>query len=195
VRPFAKPTPLSVLSLEARVLYSAFIAFLLVGVWTAAWLWHDDGLGVSPAAARAYYLGEAGAPLGDAPVAAPPADTGGPALDLPPEAARQGELRVAKSARQVIETFHFHMFSVPVCLLIVGHLFMMCRWSTRSKVMVLALASLATLAHLFGPVLVRFASGAFAALFVASALAMTALWTLMLLVPLVEMWRPSPARE
>lgn len=198
MRQFAKPMSLAVLSLEARVLYSCFIVFLLAGTWSSAWLWRDDELGVSPARVRAYYLGAAAAPAG-APAGATssaPASSAGPALELPSDAAANASVdAIAKSPRTVIETFHFHLFTVPVCLLIVGHLFMMCRWGTRAKVTVLAAAGLATFAHLFGPLLVRFVSAAFAPVFVASACAMAALWTLMLVVPLVEMWRPPPSQS
>lgn len=191
------------LSLEARVLYSAFCLFLLVGMASSAWLYVDDGLGLSSAAVQRYYLGapEIGAESDAGSNAASNAGSnvaasstsGGPALALPDEEPAGG-LRLEKPARQVMETFHFHLFSVPVCLLIVGHLFMMCALSTRVKVWLLVLASLFTMLHLVGPLLVRFGSPSFAPLFVASAVGMTVLWSVLLVLPLVEMWRP-PRRE
>ena len=169
------------LSLEARVLYTGFCLFLLIGSATSIWLYADDGHGLSPAKTTQYYLGEAPRSAG----AASPA--GGPALDIPQES-----IAVAKDARAVVETFHFHLFSVPVCLLIVGHLFMMTSWSTRRKVIVIAIGSLATLFHLVGPPLVRFVSSSFSLLFIVSAILMTLTWALMLTAPLIEMWRRRP---
>jgi hypothetical protein len=163
------------LSLEARVLYSAFSLFLVIGVLSSAWLYHDDALTLSPAAATRHYLGDASSPPSDNPLDAPVA-----------------ELALPKSARQVMETFHFHLFSVPVCLLIIGHLFMMTSWRTRAKVAWLVAASLSTLGHLLGPPLIRFASSAFSALFVASAAAMLVTWLVLLCAPLWQMWRARP---
>lgn len=191
MRAFARPMGIDRLSLEARVLYTAFCLFLLLGLASSAWLYLDDGLGLSSGAVTRYYLGDDAHPPTSAPPPSPA--TSGPALDLPDEvldvAAGDG-MRLEKPARQVMETFHFHLFSVPVCLLIVGHLFMMCGLSTRKKVTLLVLASVFTLLHLVGPLLVRFGSPAFSPLFVVSALGMTMLWAVLLVWPLVEMWWP-----
>jgi hypothetical protein len=187
MRVFARPMALDKLSLEARVLYSAFCVFLLVGMASSAWLYLDDGLGLSSRAVSRYYLGDDAAPQGGDDV-----HRGGPALALPPSSDDEGlrlELRMEKPARQVMETFHFHLFSVPVCLLIIGHLFMMCGLSTRAKVALLVSASIFTLLHLVGPLLVRFGSTAWSPVFVVSAVGMTLLWSVLLLVPLVQMWR------
>src|SRR5688572_28301770 len=107
MRVFAKPTSLERLSLEARIVYTGFALFLLIGYATSAWLYFDDDLGVSPASVERYYLGE---------TATPAQETSG-AIEVPEELTTTG-LRLAKPPRQIVETFHFHMFSVPVCLLI-----------------------------------------------------------------------------
>jgi hypothetical protein len=201
MRQFARPFPLARLSLEARVLYSAFLVFVLVGVGTSVWLYDDDGLGVSVDAVVGYYRGDApvvAAPVkgGDAPVVAAPVkggDEGGVGLELPDDAAIDRPLRLEKPARQVVETFHFHAFTMPVLLLILGHIFMMCALSTKTKVATLLLASTSTLLHLLLPPLVRFAADGFAALFAPSAIVMTLTWLVLLLWPLVEMWWPTSA--
>jgi hypothetical protein len=175
------------LSLEARVLYTVFCLFMLLGGASSAWLFKDDGLTASPSTTRRYYLGD------DAPA---PAAAAGPALDLPgepsalPVSSSEG-LRFEKPARQVVETFHFHLFSVPVCLLIVGHIFMMCALPSRTKVITLLLAALATFAHLLVPPLVRFASPAFALLMFPTGLVLTVAWTFLTAWPIFEMWRPA----
>lgn len=194
MRAFARPFPLQRLSLEARVLYAGFCIFMLVGIGTSFWLAHDDGFGVSPETVRVYYRGDAAGAAASANVVANDVDGGGPALSLPAEAT-DTPLRLEKSARQVVETFHFHAFSMPVCLLVVGHLFMMCAWSVGRKVKILVAASLSTMLHLLLPVFIRFGGdGAsfWAALFVPSAIVMAITWTLMLLRPLVELAR-TPA--
>lgn len=182
MRVFAKPTSVERLSLEARIVYTGFALFLLIGYATSAWLWLDDDFGVSAAGAQRYYLGDK--------TSAEANDTA-KTIDLPDELAAE-PMRFEKSPRQVIETFHFHMFSVPVCLLIVAHLFMMSRLKTKTKAWIIALATVATLLHVLLPPLIRFASPAFAHLFFPSAIAMGASWTYMTVQPIWEMWRPVP---
>jgi hypothetical protein len=203
MRVFARPFPLQQLSLEARVLYAGFCVFMLFGVWTSAWLAHDDGFGTDPATVVRYYRGDAAA-AASTPTSTPTAPsttTDGPALALPDDvvALDAAALREEKSARQVMETFHFHAFTMPVCLLIVGHIFMMCALSTRKKVVVLVLASGSTLLHLLLPVVVRFGGDGVAAvgawLFVPSAVLLLLTWTLMLAMPLVELARAPAARQ
>lgn len=180
MRVFSKPFPLARLSLEARVLYSAFLVFVFVGVATTLWLYADDDFGVSSANVVRYYNGDP-----------PPLTTSsdGPKLDVPIDADQP--LRLEKPARQVVETFHFHAFTMPILLLILGHIFMMCAVSTRTKVATLLLASTSTLLHLLLPPLVRFASAGFAILFAPSAIVMCTTWVVLLLWPLVEMWWPT----
>jgi hypothetical protein len=190
VRTFRRPGGIDKLSLEARVLYTGFCVFMLVGYASSAWFYLDDHLGVRPSSAASYYLGGAktevpGKDKGGA---------GGPEIALPD--AEQVTLSVEKPARQVMETFHFHLFSVSVCLLIVAHLFMMSTLlPTMTKVSVIAIGSVATLLHILCPPLVRFVSGGFGALMFPSAVLMAACWIVMTVQPVYEMWKPSlPAR-
>lgn len=183
MRHFSKPTGIDRLSLEARVVYTVFCAFMLLGYASSAWLFSDSGL----LRASRYYLGDTGsgaavAPAGD-----------GPALDLPDDAPT--EIRLAKPPRQVMETFHFHLFSVPVCLLIVSHIFMMCGLASRTKVLVIGVTSAATFVHLITPPLIRFVSPAFAPLMAPGAIVSGAGWTWMTLQPVLEMWRPRRVRD
>ncbi len=152
------------------MLYSAFLLFVLVGVGSSAWLYRDDGLGLGGDDVVRYFYGD------EAPGLAPPADG--------------ASMRMEKPARQVVETLHFHAFTMPVVLLIVGHLFMMCALTTRKKIVVLVTASTSTLVHLLLPPLVRFSSPGFGVLFGPSAVLMSAAWLVLLVWPLIEMWRP-----
>jgi hypothetical protein len=208
MRYFARPVGIERLSLEARLLYTAFCVFLVIGTYTSVWFYMDDQLGVVPADAVRYYLGD------DA--VESPIEAGGPALELPddvgpddvgPDDVGKGGLgqvssaggalgegmRFEKPARQVMETFHFHLFSVPVVLLIIGHLFMMCGLPLRTKAMLIVLASISALLHLLAPPLIRFVSPAFSSIVFLSAIGMIVTWSIMTVWPVWEMWRPGPA--
>ncbi len=188
MRQFARPFPITRLSLEARVLYTGFLLFLVLGFASSGWLYADSFGALSAERATEYYRG---AP---APAPAPAVDdAGGPALVLPDEAAIPAEpLRVEKPARQVLETFHFHLFTVPVVLLIVGHLFMLTSLSVRLKVGVIAFSSAATFVHLLAPLLVRFSGPGWGVLMPVSVVGAALGWLPMLVWPLWEMWRPLP---
>jgi hypothetical protein len=188
VRQFARPFPITRLSLEARVLYTGFLVFLVAGFVSSAWLYRDSFGGLGAQGPVDYYRGGGAAP-------APAAEaSGGPALELPDEAAAPAApLRVEKPARQVLETFHFHLFTVPVVLLIVGHLFMLTGLSVRLKVAVIAEASLATFLHLLAPLLVRFSGPQWGWLLPVSVVGAALGWLPLLLWPLWEMWRPVRA--
>lgn len=149
------------LSIEARILYSGFCLFVLIGIGTSVWLYADDHLGVSPSAAKHYYLGSP--------------DPAAMIFEKPP--------------RQVMETFHFHAFTMPMVLLVIGHIFMMCALPLRLRAGVLVAASVATLLHLLAPVLVRFVSPAAAMLVFPSALVMAVLWIVLAAYPIYAMWR------
>lgn len=192
MRQFARPFPITRLSLEARVLYTGFLLFLVLGFVSSAWLYADSFGGLSGRSTAEYYRG--------GPVAAPatpPATESqdGPALELPEETAAPVPMRLEKPARQVMETFHFHLFTVPVVLLIVGHLFMLTALSTRLKVVVITGASVATFVHLLAPLVVRFVGPQWGWLMPGSVVVAAVGWLPMLLWPLWEMWRPVPASE
>jgi hypothetical protein len=185
MRVFAKPGGIERLSLEARVVYTFFCLFLLIGYASSVWFWLDDELGLGAKGPERYYLGEESAPAKEE-------AGGGPDLDLPAEGA--STLRLEKPPRQVMETFHFHLFSVSVCLLIVAHLFMMTGLSTRWKAIVIGLSSASTLLHLLVPVLIRFGSRGWSGLMFPSVAIMSAGWIYMTAQPMVEMWTKIPRR-
>ena len=97
--------------------------------------------------------GRADGPAGD-----PPA-SGGPRIELPSERAAAGTpIVVAVTYRKLLEVTHFHLFTMPVVLLIVGHLFFATGLSDRAKLWWIVAASLAVVGHLATPWLVRYAS-------------------------------------
>jgi hypothetical protein len=186
MRQFTGLKPIRRLSLEARVLYTGFLVFLVLGLGSSVLLYRDSFDGLSSERAARYYLGEAVTP---ASVGA--ASPRGPVLELPAgPTAGDAALRLSKPPRQMLETFHFHLFTVPVVLLIVGHMFMLTGLSARLKTAVLALAAVTTLLHLLAPLAVRFLGAGLAPLLSLSALASAAAWLPMTVLPVWEMWRP-----
>lgn len=184
MRIFAGRGQLASLPLEARVLYTVFSLFLLVGYGSSVWL-YSDGIGFSNDSTARWYRGDAAPP--DA-----PEGEGGPAVELPEDTAPVLAIAVEKPARQLAETFHFHLFTVPIVLLIVGHLFMLARLPQGFKVAVIVLTSVATMAHLFAPLIVRFGAARWAWLMPATGLPMAAGFIYMTAHPVYEMWRPRP---
>lgn len=80
------------LDVTARLLYTAFLVFTVLGLVSAGLL-HLDGMGTAAAQATTYWRGD------DLGVAYP------------------------KSYRQLAELTHFHLFTEPVVLLVVAHLY------------------------------------------------------------------------
>ncbi len=198
MRQFAKPRRINRLPLEARVVYTCFCLFLIAGYGTGIWLYVDNELGVSADAARAYYLGsdEPGQRIVDETIAAH--GTAGPSLDMPAQAVVEPmprKMRFQKSPRQVMEGTHFHIFVVPILLLIIAHLYIMCEQKRSFKIGVIITAFGSTLLHLFAPILIRFASPIFAHLVFPSALMMAMTWIYLTTWPVYEMWRPVPSEQ
>jgi hypothetical protein len=168
----------------ARATYSIFIAFTLVALAFSAWL-GADMLGPDLGTFDEYYAGApAAAP---APVAAP---SGGPAMDLP-EDLSEAAPRDPLPLRKLLEVTHFHLFSMPVYLMILSHLFMLSRWGVGTKLGWIVAATLSVVAHLAAPWIAR-SGGAGPRLFYAgSGFALALTFTVMSAVPLVEMWGPK----
>ena len=149
---------------------------MIVGYATSVWFYLDDRMGLGAGGAVEHYLGavDSGASVG-------------PALDLPNE---MSAMRLEKPPRQVMETFHFHLFSVSVCLLILSHLFMMCSLPRAVRLGVIGVGSVVTAVHLIAPLLIRFVSPGFGHLMFPSAAVMALSWFAMTGWPLWDMWRP-----
>src|SRR5205814_10284677 len=111
-------------------------------------MFYEDLVGPKTGGVRAYYAGEVE-------TQPPSVASGGPKLDVPDEAPR---MTVAVSYRKLLEVTHFHLFTVPVFLLIIAHLFMLTGLSVRTKSFFIAAAWLSSLLHLAAPWLIRYAS-------------------------------------
>jgi hypothetical protein len=90
------------------------------------------------------------------------------------------------------ELLHFHLFSVPIYLLVAGHLFLLSAFSAKVKTAAISAAIAFTAVHLLAPWLVYFGGGALAWLYPISGAGMLLAFALLLGVPLYEMWSGRP---
>src|SRR5689334_13229186 len=99
--------------LGARLVYSTFLLFTLAAVALTGWL-GSDMLGPDLSKLPTYYGG------GSERVSPTAAAAAGPQLDLP-----EGADTVAAEPmplRKLLEVTHFHLFSMPVTLMVLSHL-------------------------------------------------------------------------
>jgi hypothetical protein len=143
-------------------------------------------VGVGTRGIRRYYAGEAP----EAAAAEAPAPAGGPAIDVPEEAERaRPPLVVAVTYRKLLEVTHFHLFTMPVVLLIIGHLFLATGLSDRWKLAWILAGSASVGAHLATPWVVRYLGGGLAILHAVTGLGLTVTMTVLTLYPVLAMWR------
>jgi hypothetical protein len=172
------------LSREAKIVYTGFGVFAVLAI-AISMLFYEDLVG-GESGVRAYYAGQSAA----APAAAPAA--GGPKIELPDER-EPPKMVVAVTYRKLLEVTHFHLFTVPVFLLIIAHLFMLT--AARAKAAWIAAAWVSSLVHLGAPWLIRYASASWSWLYPASGALMGATMLVLTVYPIVVMWRPRPQRE
>jgi hypothetical protein len=119
--------------LEVRLVYTAFLALVTVGMLTMATfqLYH---IGPTPARISAYYRG------GD----------------------RGGEMAFPKTLRELVEVTHFHSFIMGLVYLVLAHLFIATPVRPPLKRGLIVLGALGLAGDLLAPWLIRYLSGAFA---------------------------------
>jgi hypothetical protein len=173
------------LPLPARVTYSVFLVFTLLALGFSAWL-GAEMVGANGSGVDAYYAGVAPPPMAAAP---PAADGGGPALDIPSDVlpARPPDAD-PMPLRKLLEVTHFHLFSMPVYLMILAHLFMLSRWGVSAKVTWIALATLSVVLHLAAPWVARSHAPGARLFYALSGGLLMMTFVVLALVPLHEMW-------
>ena len=175
------------LSREAKLVYTGFCLCALLALLSSIALF-EDMVGLSGSGTRRYYRGD------DAPTAAATGNTGGPKIEMPDEVKDAAPLTVAPSYRKLLEVSHFHLFTVPVFLLIIAHLFLLTDVSSRGKTAWIVAGWLSSLLHLAAPWLCRYGGPRAAPLFPLSGAAMTVALTVMTAYPLWQMWARKPTR-
>jgi hypothetical protein len=178
---------------EARVLYTAFCVLTFLGIVSSA-LYYSDLVGAGTRGVARYYAGAGDPP---APTAAGPPDApagGGPAIEIPEDVERGRPIVVAVSYRKLLEVTHFHLFTMPVVLLIVAHLFLATGLGNGAKLAWIVAGAVSVTLHLATPWLVRYGGAQLAFLHVISGVALTVSMSVLTLYPTVVMWRRRPAR-
>lgn len=173
---------LASLPLPARFVYTVFLAFTLVALALTLVLSHEM-VGLDGAEVGAYYAGAV--PAG--PRTAPAHETGGPELDLPAEATAP-PAAVPMARRKLLETTHFHLFSLPIYLLVLSHLYMLSRASNRAKLGWIGSGTVGVAAHVAAPWVATYGGVVGPPFYVVSGalLLVPMLW--MCVAPLGEMW-------
>jgi hypothetical protein len=171
------------LPLAARVVYSIFVLFTLAGLGLTAWL-AGDILGPDLGQLGPYYAGG----HESAPRSSDPTPTRGPTLDLPADAEAAVATTPPMPIRKLLEVTHFHLFSMPVYLLILSHLFMLSRIKEATKIGWIAVGTFAVALHIAAPWIARAQGAGAAAIYGASGALMTLSFLVMCATPLWEMW-------
>jgi len=176
------------LGTDAKILYTTFCLLTLLGVLSSA-LYYGDLVGTGTRGIRRYYGGEGESVA----VPAAPAPAGiGPAIDVPENVdGARSPIVVAVSYRKLLEVTHFHLFTMPVVLLIVGHLFLATGLGDRAKRAWLIAAAVSVVAHLATPWLVRYAGSALAPLHALTGIGLSLSMSVLTLYPVLAMWRGS----
>jgi hypothetical protein len=103
-------------------------------------------------------------------------------------------LRFPKEMHELLENTHFHVYIVPMVLLVLTHVFFMTGWSERARLRVTVLAYAAAALDLAAPWIVWSGGAAFAPLKIASSLLYHGTLFFLVLACLYETWwAPLPS--
>lgn len=172
------------LPVPAKLLYSFFLIFILIGLWTS-WVLYDDRL-ADKKQIHERYVNE---------TVEPPAaveSEGGPVLELEPmldEPALDGVAAPETDLKGpwVMDVFHQHVFSVSVVWLILAHLFMLVPLVNGLKGAGIVVSGGSALLHVLAPPII-WKTGGSEWLMPWSGAAMGLTWTAMVVITLVAMW-------
>jgi hypothetical protein len=156
------PNALRRLDVSARLLYTSFLVFTVVGLVSAGML-HVDGMGTDSTTAATWWRGD---------------ETG---------------MAYPKSYRQLAELTHFHLFTEPVALLVVAHLYNLGGDAGARKLAAIAGTVVAIAVQVALPWAVAYGSASFAAgLFPVNAAVLIG-FLYMSAVATWDMWGTAPA--
>jgi hypothetical protein len=182
------------LGIEAKVLYTTFCVLTLFGIVSSA-LYYGDLVGAGTTGIKSYYAGEASRAAPGPAAVAPGTPEAGPAIDVPEDEAGHPPIVVPMTYRKLLEVTHFHLFTMPVVLLIIGHLFLATSLGDRAKLLWLVGASFSVAAHLATPWIVRYAGGRVAFLHAITGIALTLTMSVLTIYPVLAMWRGDRSRN
>jgi hypothetical protein len=191
----AMPGRLRSVSTGTKIVYTTFSMAALIGLVVS---WQLYGAAVGEEGPAAYY---AGAPVLEGSSAqrpqaldgssAPSPAGGGPVLDLPEEVARPRAITIQIPARKLLEVTHFHLFTIPVYVLVLAHLWLLAKLPVWLHNAGAVLSVVTSGLHIAAPWIVRGSPGS-AFLMPVSGIAMLVTLGLMAVVSTVDMWLPQP---
>jgi hypothetical protein len=174
MREFASPNAAAAsLSRPAKLLYTGFCAFTAAGLATCVGLYDGVvrfGVHTTPAQLYAHLVGYYRPEAASGPARAPQV--------------------AGVSPHRLLEITHSHLFSMPLYLLVLGHLFLLSRLSARAKRGWISAGVAATAAHLFAPWGVYLGGAALAWLYPISGAALFVTFAVLMGAPLLDMWWP-----
>ena len=176
------PGRLRALPLGAKLVYSAFVVATLVGLLLSARLY---GAAVGEAGPAVYY---AGAAVTAAP-STPPKE--GSTVQLAPEDEAPRVRVEIMPERKLLEVTHFHLFTIPVYVLILAHLWLLAKVPAWAQHAGIGAAVVASGLHIAAPWIVR-GKPALAFLMPSSGLAMLLSLGVIGLGSMIDMWLPNP---
>jgi hypothetical protein len=182
------------LGVEAKILYTAFCVLTLLGIVSSA-LYYGDLVGAGTSGIKRYYAGDAHGEGQVASAPAPAAAPSGPAIDVPDDDRDRAPIVVPMTYRKLLEVTHFHLFTMPVVLLIIGHLFLATGLGDRAKLGWLIAATISVAAHLATPWIVRYGGAGLAFLHAITGVALTLSMSVLTIYPVVAMWRANSRRD
>ena len=190
MKDFTRPKGrLANLPFYARVVYSVFLLFTLAALGITVWL-TEDMVRLDLSGMDSYYAGAAET-VAETPRATPETGGNGPALVLPDDADDVIPEPEPIPLRKLLEVTHFHLFSMPVYLMILAHLYMLSRASDRSKGLWIGVGALAVALHILAPWIARSGTHASHYLYGISGSGLALSFLVMAVVPLWEMWIPQ----
>tara|TARA_R110002096_G_scaffold436038_2_gene665779 strand:+ start:42616 stop:43236 length:621 start_codon:yes stop_codon:yes gene_type:complete len=192
------------LSFEAKILYSAFLFFAIAAILVSV-AYYSALVGERPMqGAREYYGGEAPpVPAALEPSAETAADDAlddGPEIDMPDDMedeyiAESAPMLLSMTKRKLLEVTHFHLFTLPIFLLVIAHIFMLCAMDPQVKAAAIVSGVLSSGIHMLAPWLVFWGGASWAWLMPVTGAWMTLSMFVLMLWPAWAMWRPAKPRS
>jgi len=176
---------------EAKLVYTGFGLFALLALLSSV-LFYEDLVGQRDGVRRYYGDGARAAAVSVEKPTGGPAQSPAPSIELAPDA-EQAQITVAVTYRKLLEVTHFHLFTVPVFLLIIAHLFMLTGLGARAKAIWIVGGWASSLLHLAAPWLIHYASASLSWVYPVSGALMAVTMTVMTVYPIVVMWRGAPS--
>lgn len=189
MREFASNKSLTSLSYLSKTIYSFFCLFSLVALAVSLAL-YEDLVGPTPQQGlqriRTYYTHQ---PLPQK----KQAEVGpqhGPTILLPDEEPEANGIPFLVPKRKLLEVTHFHLFTIPVFLLVLTHLFLMTPWNNKAKMACIVGGWGFAGLHIATPWLLRIFGG-FAWLHLVSGGGMFLFLLVLTIYPAFAMWRKT----